>query len=52
MQYEADRSAGPEVISHNEQGLRGSIADKYVDHKRSQLLSSIVDLELVRFTVE
>ena len=35
------------MISHNEQGLRGSIADRYVDHKRSELLSTIVDLELV-----
>ena len=38
----------PEPITHNEQGLRGSIADRYVDHKRSELLSAIVDLELVR----
>lgn len=35
------------MITHNEQGLRGSIADRYVDHKRSDLLSAIVDLELV-----
>lgn len=35
------------MITHNEQGLRGSIADRYVDHKRSELLSAIVDLELV-----
>ena len=47
MQYEGDGRAGPEVITHNEQGLRGSIADRYVDYKRSQLLSAIVDLELV-----
>ena len=39
------------MISHNEQGLRGSIADRYVDHKRSELLSTIVDLELVSHDV-
>ena len=39
------------MISHNEQGLRGSIADRYVDHKRSELLSTIVDLELVSHSV-
>ena len=32
---------------HNEQGLRGSIADKYADHRRSEMLSAVVDLELV-----
>lgn len=36
---------------HSEQGLRGSIADRYMDHNRSQLLAAIVDLELVRVCV-
>lgn len=35
-------------LAHNEQGLRGSIADKYADYKRSEMLSAVVDLELVR----
>ena len=32
---------------HNEQGLRGSVADKYADHRRSEMLSAVIDLELV-----
>ena len=47
VQYEGNGRPGPEVVTHNEKGLRGSIADKYVDYKRSQFLSAIVDLELV-----
>ena len=35
-------------LAHNEQGLRGSIADKYADYKRSEMLSAVVNLELVR----
>ena len=38
-------------LAHNEQGLRGSIADKYADYKRSEMLSAVVDLELVRTCV-
>ena len=32
---------------HCESGARGSIADRYLDFNRSQLLSTIVDLQLV-----
>ena len=37
----------PDPISHNERGLRGSIADRYVDCKRAEMLTAVVDLELV-----
>ena len=47
VQFLSESTTGGESITHNEQGLRGSIADRYVDHKRSELLSAIVDLELV-----
>ena len=47
VQFQSESRTGGETITHNEQGLRGSIADRYVDHKRSELLSAIVDLELV-----
>ena len=33
---------------HGEQGVRGAIADRYLDHRRSEMLSAIVDLEMVR----
>ena len=50
IQFHSESTTGGESITHNEQGLRGSIADRYVDHKRSELLSAIVDLELVSYT--
>lgn len=50
VQFQNESCTGEKMVTHNEQGLRGSIADRYVDHKRSELLSAIIDLELVNNT--
>ncbi len=33
---------------HGERGVRGAIADRYADCQREEMLSAVVDLELVR----
>lgn len=39
-------SPAPRRATHGEQGVRGAIADRYLDHGRTEMLSAIVDLEM------